>query len=405
MLPYRRILKITGLCLLLYLNTMASPTTNITNTTTTIVTTTVMTPIVTTSSGGAAASLVPELGNISRIPAMYSLGMIAATLEDFNGRNVSRYLEKLEQRARLDKWTEAETLQLLKFKCVGDAYDFFRADTSLDGLSFRDLKARLISKFAVTRLPGESQLNLSRCYQRHDENVSSFCIRLRILGAHVLEEDLRTATPEEQAGIKRKNQDLILNQFKIGLRKEIMREVGVLLLKEVELTLDKAEELVKLQETTLRMMQGKASGKVFQITCFGCGKLGHTVRECQNPRQAKFGGSTEAPSGSPKCYACGRAGHFARECRNVRHGNPTEGQMGCFICHQSGHWARECPQRGTGDRRFDTNGSKREGGYTANRGENTGAVRRADQGEARGYGQQVSRREEGPKEKDKKSLN
>lgn len=297
---------------------MNSNTNTLTDTTTTVVTTPVMSPDVAPVGASTAPGASSNLGGISRIPAMYSLGMIASTLEDFNGKGVGRYLEKLEQRARLDGWSEEETLKLLKYKCVGEAYDFLRSDSSLDGLNFRALKAKLIANFSISRLPGERQFNLSRCYQRHDESVSSFCTRLRILGAQVLEDDLSSASNEEQAGIRKQNRNLVLNQFKIGLRREVMKEVGVLLLREDKLTLDKAEELVKLQETTMKMLQGRNSApRVLHVNCYTCGKPGHISRECRSQPSTQKQGE-----------------------RN-----------GCYVCNQQGHWARECPNRGVENRR------------------------------------------------------
>ncbi|KAJ8962461.1 hypothetical protein NQ314_005723 [Rhamnusium bicolor] len=307
-----------------------NPTTNITSTTTTVDGTTAITdPIVTTASAGGLPGPSQNLGAVPRAPAMYSLGMIASTIENFNGRDVVRYLEKLEQRARLDGWTEDETLRLLKFKCVGEAYDFLKSDASLDGLNFWALKARLIANFGISRLPGDNQLNLSRCYQRHDESISAYCTRLRILGARVLEEDLSNATIEEQAGIRKKNRDLVLNQFKMGLRKEIMKEVGVLLLREDQLTLDKAEELVKLHETTMRMIQGKHTGqRMLQVNCYSCGEVGHISRNCTRQQNTQ---------------------------RYAERG-------ACFLCHQHGHWARECPNGNNGN-----NGNKRPWNGSAQR--------------------------------------
>ncbi|KAG5876857.1 hypothetical protein JTB14_021858 [Gonioctena quinquepunctata] len=139
-----------------------------------------------------------------RVPAMYSLGMVATTLDDFSGKDAERYFEKLELRSKLDGWTEDETVKLLKFKLIGEAYSYLKSDTGLDSLSYYDLKNKFLKKFTPSKLPGESQWNLSRCFQRLDEEVSSFCTRLRIIGAKLLREDLSGATPEEEAGIRKR---------------------------------------------------------------------------------------------------------------------------------------------------------------------------------------------------------
>ncbi|KAG5885864.1 hypothetical protein JTB14_013875 [Gonioctena quinquepunctata] len=183
-----------------------------------------------------------------RVPAIYSLGIVATTLDNFSGKDAERYLKKLELRSKVDGWTEDETVKLLKFKLIGEAYSYLKSDTGLDSLSYYDLKNIFLKKFTPSKLPGESQWNLSRCFQRLDEEVSSFCTRLRIIGAKLLREHLSGATPEEEAGMRKKNKELLLNQFKIGLRKDLMEATGVLLLREENLDLETAENLVELQD-------------------------------------------------------------------------------------------------------------------------------------------------------------
>ncbi|CAG9833244.1 unnamed protein product [Diabrotica balteata] len=131
---------------------------------------------------------------------------------------------------------------------------------------------------------------LANCFQRHDESVSDFTTRLRILAARVLEEDLEGATIEGQLGIKKKNKELVLNQFKLGLRRDVMKETGVLLLKEPNLDLEKAEEIVALQEMNLMMTQGRANtARVSAIReeqrCHYCNKTGHLIRDCRTKKR------------------------------------------------------------------------------------------------------------------------
>lgn len=244
------------------------------------------------------------------------LGIIATTLTDFTGRDPARYLDKLEQRAKLDDWTEEITLKLLKFKFTGAAHDFFKSEPSLDGLNYSELKSKLLTKFSPKRLPGESLYKLSQCYQRHDEDVAAFCTRLRLLGAKALEDDLKGATTEEYPGIKKKNRELLLNQFKMGLKKDLLKETGVLLLKEEELNLEKAEALVALQETTMMMVTGKSSGQRVAFveekkTCQHCGKYGHLTRDCRSKPEKK--NTADRP-----CFYCGRKGHWVQDCRTKK---------------------------------------------------------------------------------------
>ncbi|KAG5876856.1 hypothetical protein JTB14_023550 [Gonioctena quinquepunctata] len=93
-----------------------------------------------------------------------------------------------------------------------------------------------------------------------------------------------------------------------------MKETGVLLLREENLDLEKAENLVKLQETTLLMMQGRMSNMKISTV--------ETERVC---------------------YTCGKPGHLARECRRTKSTQPM-GSNVCFSCNYEGHWARDCPR-------------------------------------------------------------
>lgn len=109
----------------------------------------------------------PSLGptGVVQLPMMYLLGMLASTMESFSGKDAARYLEKLEQRAKLDDWTKEKTLKLLKFKCVGEPHSYIRLDSSLDALTYLVLRKKLMAKLTPIRLPGKNQLNLSRCFQ------------------------------------------------------------------------------------------------------------------------------------------------------------------------------------------------------------------------------------------------
>ncbi|XP_044760252.1 DNA-binding protein HEXBP-like [Coccinella septempunctata] len=121
--------------------------------------------------------------------------------------------------------------------------------------------------------------------------------------------------------------------------------MGVTLLREENLDLEKAEGLVKLQETATMMIQGRTSNmRVSAVDategCQNCGKKGHDSKD-ERGNVRKF---AETKKNTAQCYFCGRPGHFARECRNNnRSGQGTQG--GCYSCGQKGHWARDCPRQ------------------------------------------------------------
>lgn len=79
---------------------------------------------------GGASTGITSSTRVAFTAMMYSLGMIAITLENFSEKDAARYLERLEHLCKLDGWSEEEILKLVKFKCVGEAYNWF--DLELD---------------------------------------------------------------------------------------------------------------------------------------------------------------------------------------------------------------------------------------------------------------------------------
>lgn len=77
-------------------------------------------------------------------------------------------------------------------------------------------------------------------------------------------------------------QDLVLSQYKMGLRRNLLKEVRAILLREDHLTFEKAEELAKLHETDIKMLQRRSSGPaVMSINCYKCGESGHIAKDCK----------------------------------------------------------------------------------------------------------------------------
>lgn len=178
-----------------------------------------------------------------------SLGMIASTVESYNGESNPRYyFDAISRRKNLDRWTDEVTLNIIKYRLRGAALKFFKSDPELDQANYENFQERIIKQFSKLQIPGEAISQLQRCYQKHDEPVSKFTTRIKSLGLKVLAEDLKSATQLEIPGIRSKSKQIILNQFKLGLKKELLKEIGVTLMRTENLTIDEAEEIAKCQE-------------------------------------------------------------------------------------------------------------------------------------------------------------
>lgn len=231
-----------------------------------------------------------KIGMIGGLQPIVTLGMIANTVQSFSGKEkVEEYFEKIEQRSKLDDWDESTTLKIIKFRLTGDAYKFYKSDKNLmsDTINYAEFKSKFIKKFSPVSIPGENLIKLGKTFQRHDESVSQFVIRLKGIGNDILTEDLKQSSAVEHPGITRKCNELVLNQFKIGIKKEYMKSLGPVLMRERDLTIDRAEELAKQEELSDIMLKSRNNNmNVFstsaRFTCFNCGKQGHNSKNCRN---------------------------------------------------------------------------------------------------------------------------
>lgn len=219
------------------------------------------------------------------LPPGFSLGMVANTVESFSGKErVEEYFEKIEIRARLDNWDEKTTIDIIRLRLTGEAYRFFKTDPclALPAISYADFKEKFVKRFAPIQVPGEALIKLGRCVQKHDESVSDYVTRLKSLGAIIAKEDALTASATEIAGMKKKTDEIVLHQFKAGIKREYMHNLGPLFMRTANLTIDLAEEFARQEELNNLMLKNRQhTGSILAITCYKCGQENHLANECR----------------------------------------------------------------------------------------------------------------------------
>lgn len=228
-----------------------------------------------------------------------TLGTIACTVKGYSGKTpVKQYFKEIEERAQLDGWSEDTKLKITRFRLEGEAKNFYEAELEeiANTLTWETFKKKFITKFTPIKIPGEAALHLANCYQRTNETIAEYVTRLKGIAKEIIEEDLSTAQEEEKVGIRKKNQGIILNQFQLGLKRDLKRQVLPKLIGEKNLTLEKAEQIAKTCELCEQMLNNNYKMNAMAISerkwCSNCKMSNHNNESCRKNFRKPFQGSS-----------------------------------------------------------------------------------------------------------------
>lgn len=303
-----------------------------------------------------------------------SLASILNSIENFTGKeNVKHFFERVEQRASLDNIGDEDLIKIVRCRLTGDAFSYYKSESNLstNEITYKQFKQKFITKFSKLKIPGQAQLILSRCIQGRNETISQFLTRLKLIGQEVLEEDLIDASQAEREGIIKKHNNILLTQFRMGIKREISKIIGVLLMRESDLTLDKAAEIASQEELNQMMTENTINYCSHSYYSeYACNFSQEGVSKSQphstaprvsfnkpnfKPQQfnkknrpsisyhSSFSKPFESNSTKPDfkynqksnnvCYKCYQPGHFSGNCRN---------EVVCRFCKKTGHVEVKC---------------------------------------------------------------
>lgn len=246
-----------------------------------------------------------------------------------SGENVREFFTKIAQRARIDGWSEKQTVGVIKYQLSGEAFELAETEDLFrdEDTTYEELEKFLLNKYQKKIVPGSGLLRISRCYQNARESILDYASRLKIVGRDLYRENLELIDVENKAELdatKRRHDLDLTSQFQKGINPEIAKIVIFELHRNARASFDEVVTLAQQAETSYDMLnlnkrtnewrvnemhpREESANREFNdrqnIQCYKCRKYGHTANKCRS-------------KGDMRCYNCNKIGHKQYECRQA----------------------------------------------------------------------------------------
>lgn len=241
-------------------------------------------------------------------------------IEKFHGEKnkVRVWLRAVEKEAKLTTDTDANKIRLAYQTCDDIPSTYLdRYYTKNPNATWAEIKKELISAFGEVTDASQAQVLLRKYRQKSSETIQLFGERVREMAeiafeGHDLDDDI----------VARQVIDIFVDGLlKENIARKVLIGAPISLSQAVSLAVKEQmmQQKLELRFTHRRGEEEMEIGEVIKEkdtherrqACFGCGKLGHRIRECKTKRK-----NTQ----NIQCYNCSNWGHIAKQCRFSKNG-------------------------------------------------------------------------------------
>lgn len=291
----------------------------------------------------------PQGQSAITVESRANLGTIANSFEKLDGKeNVKKYFKKIERWGDLYNLSKAQLLKILQVKVEGDVAIFAETEMLLEPeVTYDEFKKKIEKRFTRKTLPGTAQTTLMACKQEKGESVNQFASRIKSLGLDMVEELTEQAIVGEEELIRQTCKTLILNQFKTGISRGVKKQIGLIFIREPDLSFEEAMDLATAAELNMAPDDwGTGDVVVVEERISDDEGIAFVKPQTRGFRSNRPRNENRPPL---TCYNCYGVGHIAARCNR---------ESRCRRCKKEGHIEKYCREREDKTRGWSTGQAK-----------------------------------------------